>query len=299
MPRTDLTIELSDGRTLGYAEWGEPHAFPVFGFHGTPACRLFHYGEHAPLEAGVRLIHPDRPGYGLSDYQPGRMVLDWPRDVAELADVLGLERFALFGVSGGGPHAAACAYALADRVTAVGLVSAIGPFWDVPELDALATENTIAWARDLIDRTRRDRAAAEAYILAQCEEELEMIARDPGEWSNYWSDLMAEPDRALEADPAIRAILHQSLREAVRPGPLGYARDTMLLVAEPWGFGAEEIAVPVHVWHGELDAMVPLAVAEYLARVIPDATAHIFPREAHFLVFPHAVEILRTLGESR
>ena len=114
----------------------------------------------------------------------------------------------------------------------------------------------------------------------------------------FWGDLVAEPDRAREAAPRTQAISTSALREAVRPGPAGYARDTMLLVAEPWGFAAEEIAVPVHVWHGDLDAMVPLAVADYFLRVIPNATAHIFPGEAHLLVFPHAVEILRTLAES-
>ena len=127
-------VRLRDGRNLAYSEWGPAEGVPVFGFHGTPNSRLVHLGADAPRAAGVRLILPDRPGLGRSDFQPGRTLLDWPRDVAELADALGIDRFAAFGVSGGGPHAASCAAALGDRVTAVGLVSAAGPAYDAPEV---------------------------------------------------------------------------------------------------------------------------------------------------------------------
>src|SRR5919108_581927 len=91
-------------------------------------------GREAPDAAGVRLVLVDRPGYGRSDHQPGRRLLDWPGDVAQVADALGVELFAVFGMSGGGPHAAACGYALPERVSAVGLVSSPGPVWDRREL---------------------------------------------------------------------------------------------------------------------------------------------------------------------
>jgi pimeloyl-ACP methyl ester carboxylesterase len=102
------TAELHDGRRLGYAEWGPADGTPVLGFLGTSLSSLAHLGEDAPRAAGVRLVLVDRPGYGRSDHQPGRTLLDWPADVAELADALAIERFAVFGMSGGGPYAAAC-----------------------------------------------------------------------------------------------------------------------------------------------------------------------------------------------
>src|ERR687893_2368518 len=107
----DGVLQLADGRALGYSEWGPRDGVPVLGSLGTSLSRLAHLGHEPPQAAGVRLILVDRPGYGVSDFQPGRRLLDWPADVAGLAEALALERFAVFGMSGGGPHAAACGYA--------------------------------------------------------------------------------------------------------------------------------------------------------------------------------------------
>src|ERR1035441_6500144 len=106
---------LGDGRDIGWLELGEPDGAPVFAFHGTPGSRLqLTIDETAIGDAGVRLVCPDRPGYGLSTFQPGRRLVDWPGDVAHLADHLGIGRFAVMGISGGGPHAAACAAMLGE-----------------------------------------------------------------------------------------------------------------------------------------------------------------------------------------
>jgi pimeloyl-ACP methyl ester carboxylesterase len=124
-------LRLRDGRRLAYREYGASEGVPVFFFHGWPGSRLdFAPNEGAARDAGARVIAVDRPGIGESDPQPGRQVLDWPRDVSELADSLGVERFAVLGFSFGGPYARACAYVLADRVTRAGLVSCLGPIDD-------------------------------------------------------------------------------------------------------------------------------------------------------------------------
>ncbi|MEM8962720.1 MAG: alpha/beta hydrolase, partial [Acidobacteriota bacterium] len=126
--RSNATIELDDGRRLGYADLGTPEGVPFFFFHGTPGSRLGHV-EHDALATipGVRLLLPERPGYGLSDPKPDRTLLDWARDVAQLADHLGIERFAVGGESGGGPHALACAAALGERVSMVILLASPAP----------------------------------------------------------------------------------------------------------------------------------------------------------------------------
>lgn len=124
----DQSITLSDGRLLGFQGLGAPDGRPLFFFHGTPGSRLV-FSPNDPIAQipGLHLIIPDRPGYGLSDPQPGRTLLDWPGDVAELADHLGLDAFAVAGESGGGPHALACAYRLADRVTMALALSSPAP----------------------------------------------------------------------------------------------------------------------------------------------------------------------------
>lgn len=125
---TDKTLQLHDGRTFGYAEYGLAEGKALFYFHGYPGARVEAepFAEYAARE-GIRLISVDRPGMGLSSFQPGRHFLDWPDDVVELADCLHLDRFAVVGVSGGGPYALACVYKIPERLTACGIVSGIGP----------------------------------------------------------------------------------------------------------------------------------------------------------------------------
>jgi pimeloyl-ACP methyl ester carboxylesterase len=278
-------FQLSDGRALGYAEWGD--GAPVFGFHGTSLSRLAHLGEDAPRRAGVRLILVDRPGYGLSDHQPERTLLDWPRDIAQLADGLGIDRFAVFGMSGGGPHAAACAYALGDRVSALGLVSSPAPVWDRPELLFSAP----AHRRPLIELARCDPGVVARRLLEDCRAELERMAVD----SRNGKGGGPEADQAVMADPEIRARFDAATRETVGRGPEGYARDLFLLYVAPWGFRPEELAVPTQVWHGVADEAVSPRIAEFFAETIPHSRLHLIPGAGHLLLWSHAEEILSSL----
>ena len=134
----DRDIRLRDGRVLAYAEYGRAGGQPIIHCHGSPSSRvegrLFWAGSVA-AELGVRIIIPDRPGMGRSTFLAGRRVVDWPNDVMELADSLGIGSFSVLGESGGGPYAAACGALLPDRVRAVGLLNCVAPF-DVPGLAA-------------------------------------------------------------------------------------------------------------------------------------------------------------------
>src|SRR5208282_1859736 len=124
----DRHIVLADGRKLGYSEYGAQRGLPVLGFHGTPGSRFMFRLVHEPARRlGLRIIAPDRPGFGLSDYQENRTLSDWANDVSALADKLGLARFGVAGISGGGPYVAACAALLPERVTAAALISPVGP----------------------------------------------------------------------------------------------------------------------------------------------------------------------------
>src|SRR5690606_28847831 len=119
---------LRDGRALHFMEFGRPDGVPAFGFHGTPGSRfMFRLADPAASRLGLRLIAPERPGFGLSSFQKRRKLSDWASDMRELADALGIDRFAVAGVSGGGPYAAACAALMPERVLAAALVSPMGP----------------------------------------------------------------------------------------------------------------------------------------------------------------------------
>src|SRR5689334_22999351 len=126
-PVTQL-LRLADGRDLAWCERGTPAGTPVFVFHGLPGSRLQrHPDESISTALNARIILTDRPGFGMSSPHPGRTLADWPADVAALADHLGIERFALMGVSGGGPSGCACAAMLGDRVTRAAIVNSVGP----------------------------------------------------------------------------------------------------------------------------------------------------------------------------
>ena len=280
---------LSDGRALGYAEWGSPDGAPVFGFHGTSLSRLAHLGDDAPRAAGVRLILVDRPGYGLSDLHPERTLLDWPRDIAELADWLGIDRFAAFGMSGGGPHAAACAYALPERVSALGLVSSPAPVWDRPELRFSAPPHR----RPMIELAESDHELITRRLLEDCRDELERMAagsRNGGKADG------PEADQAILADPEVRGRFDAATRETIERGPDGYARDLVLLYVTPWGFRPEEIKVPTQVWHGDQDEAVSPRIARFFAETIPGSRLHMLEGAGHLLLWSHSEEILRSLA---
>ena len=268
-------MDLRDGRRLGYAEWGLPGGMPVLGFLGTSLSRLAHLGDEAPRSAGVRLVLVDRPGYGLSDFQPGRALLDWPRDVAELADALAIDRFAVFGMSGGGPHAAACGFALSERVTAVGLISSPGPVWDRRELLFSLPPHR----QELVPLAEHDPAAAARQLVDDCRAELEEAVRD--------GDI---------GDAELRERFRAAARETAARGPEGYAHDLFLLFFAPWGFAPEEIRVPVQIWHGDADEAVSPVVAEFFARTIPDSELRMVPGEGHLLLWSQAEEILDALA---
>ncbi|HSR24476.1 MAG TPA: alpha/beta hydrolase [Candidatus Eisenbacteria bacterium] len=281
-PRTSV-IRLRDGRRLAFAEWGDPHGRPVIHHHGTPGSRLEH--EAAPDEyraAGVRVITPDRPGYGLSDPLPGRTLLDWPADVAELADALGLERFGVTSLSGGGVSALACAVRIPERLTGVVLTGCPGPM-DRP--GALRDMRLLNRAGMLLARR------TPALLNAGCRLLGGAVRRHPGFFYERSSRDKPAPDRRWLSLPEVRRAEVATIAEALRPGVAGYVQDVLLL-AHAWGFAPGEIAVPVQLWHGDVDTVVPLHHAQHLASAIPRASLRVCAGEGHMVMWSHLTEVL-------
>lgn len=283
----DQQITLGDGRALGFSEYGHPQGQPVFFFHGWPSSRL----EAEMLAATaqkqqIRLIAADRPGFGLSSFQPGRQLIDWPADVVELADALELDRFAVLGVSGGGPFAAACALKIPQRLRAAGIVSGIGPF-DAP--GALNKMRPLNRRLALIGRWAPWLFRLVAWPSVRA------LRRDPeGYFARAMAD-MPDPDRATLAQDEIRLCLQRAGQEAFRSGSRGAALENAL-TARPWGFRLQDIATEVHLWHGELDRNVPVAMARTVASTIPNCQARFYEKEGHAsLLANHQEAILDTL----
>lgn len=281
------TLRLRDGRTLGYAEYGAAGGIPVFVFHGSPGARLQVRPAHAPARArGIRIIAPDRPGLGLSTRLAGRRVTDWPHDVRALADALGLERFAVVGISGGGPYAAACAWRLPGHIVRAGIVSGVAA--DGSELgDGLRHPERLML--NLVLKTPwliRPLMAAGAVPSRRLPERIFERVRA----------LSPPVDRAILRRPEVAACLIAGLREAFRNGGQGTA-DDLLLLARPWTFRAEEIRVPVRLWHGDADAVVPVSMGRHLAEAIPHCRAEFIAGGGHFLVFDRIGSFLEAMIE--
>ena len=288
MAAIDQTIRLSDGRTLSYAEYGDPKGKPVLYMHGNPGCRqdpqLFTPG--CLEQFGIRLIAPDRPGVGLSSYQPGRKMLDWPADVGALADALRIDRFSVLAVSGGGPYGAVCALKLRERVSMTFIASGVGPF-DRPEL-----LRGMGPGRYFFTAARLHPVLG-AAILALMQMGMKSMKTNTDSSSTGG---MPEADMAVMRDPRVSAVFFGLIDESMRMGRRGLAYDASL-IARPWGFPLNEIASPVHLWHGDADINVPVAMARFVAGQIPGCRSRYFPGEGHFsLIINHQDEILQMLA---
>jgi pimeloyl-ACP methyl ester carboxylesterase len=277
---------LPDGRDLGWLELGDPAGAPVFAFHGTPGSRLQMAIADSPLtDTGVRLICPDRPGYGLSTFQPRRRLVDWPGDVAHLADHLGIDRFAVMGISGGGPHSAVCAALLKDRVTAAALVSGVGPLADPGMEEGMMRSNQILTA---LSRRRSP------VIRIVIEIQVAVMRRWPSKAFDFLLKQLPPADQAVLSRPEVRALFELDAVRTSRTAARAAVQDLELIAAE-WGFDLGSIDVPVHIWQGDADVNVPVRHARLMHEAIPGSVLQEFPGEGHFMVLDHLEEIVGAL----
>jgi pimeloyl-ACP methyl ester carboxylesterase len=272
------TIQTRDERTLDVHEAGDPAGFPVVFHHGTPSAGLA-YGPHAALarEQGIRLIGYDRPGYGSSTRAPNRRVEDCVADVTEIADTLKLDAFAAWGISGGGPHALACAALCDDRLKAVASLAAVAPY-GADGLDWLAgmgEENHVEFGKAL---------DGEDSLRAYCEPAAEaMFNAKPDELVQLLDSLLGPEEKSVLTGRFAEYLLecdHHGLEHGVN----GWIDDDFAFV-EPWGFEVEDISRPVLLLHGEDDRFVPVSHGRWLAARIPGVEARIDVADGHLTLF--------------
>ena len=262
------TIRTADGRTLELHELGDPDGFPIVHHHGTPGSGDLYERWATP---GVRLVGYDRAGYGGSTRRPGRVVADVVGDITAIADALGFERYATWGLSGGGPHALACAALADDRCIAAASLAGVGP-WDADGLDWLAGmgDGNIREFGLTLEGEDALRPALEA-------ERGELVAIT----SEQLRDAMAphlSPTDAAALTGQLAGYFHRSMAHALEPGADGWIDDD-LAFARPWGFELSAIDRPVLVLQGGDDLMVPPAHGRWLAGHVPGCEARI--EEAH------------------
>ena len=274
---------LPDDRRLAYAEFGDPAGRPVLLVHGNPGSRLFWSRLAAPFGPGLRLIAPDRPGVGFSDFGKGRTVADWPDDVASLVSNLGIEKIDLLGVSAGGPYALACAWKIPHLLGSVGVYAPMGPY--LPEtiaglVPSLAKLYRVAPRHPRLIRLQMAIMALLSRWLPSLYVKLvirEFSATDMAAYRRLDLAHRIVPDR----------------REFYRQWGRGAAYD--VTIPATWPIPLAEITLPVFLWQGELDTAVPPSSSRYLATQIPDCRATFIPNAGHFWIFEHVGDVLDTL----
>jgi pimeloyl-ACP methyl ester carboxylesterase len=280
-------MELPDGRELAWLELGDVNDPPVFVFHGTPGSRLqISFDDGAIIAARVRFIAVDRPGYGHSTFQPARRLADWASDIACLADHLHVERFSVVGISGGGPHAAACARFLPDRVRGMAIVSGVGPLADSGSEDEMVIFNRL-----ITQLARRSRYLVWPLFAVSGS----LFRRWPEMSIRATSGQLPRSDIEIMSRPEVRSAYIDSYRRAPASSAKAAAQD-FFLFAHDWGFRLEDITTPLHVWHGDDDRNVPISHGRLQAESILGACMHDCPGEGHLLVLDRLEEILRTVS---
>lgn len=286
---TENHIILPDGRKLAYAEFGKPNGNPVFYFHGSPSSRLepLLIGNEAWDRLGLRVIAPDRPGNGASDFQPNRGFTDWPKDVLALADSLSLDRFAVLGNSGGGPYVAVCAARIPERIGSAVIVSG-GWQMNLPE-----AKNNMPFVNRIF-LILAGHAPPLARLLLKA-----MGAAAVGDREKELAKLQARvppADYAAFAEPGRIEALHEMMRECMRQGTKGPAWDLKLYMRE-FDFKLEEIRIPLTLFHGERDVNAPIALVRSMVAKLPSARLVTYEQEAHFSTLcNHLDEIAQALS---
>jgi len=271
---------------LGFAEYGDASGKAVFHFNGSGGSRLEHPQDLSILtDLGVRLISTDRPGHGISDPQPGRKLLDWPDDVGQLADHLGIDSFYIEGWSAGGPHALACAYKIPDRILAGALISGLAP------PDRPNPYEGLPFAMKTLMIIGRN-VPSLVYLFRRMMRK--NLQGDPDKMGDRLKSSFPPPDQKAIEESGSGDWLIENIQEGYSQGGDGPAQDD-ILINTSWGFKLQDIQVRFDVWQGEVDKNVPLNQGVYQDKLLPNSRLTVLPGQAHLYLLTHWREVLEAL----
>lgn len=267
---------------IAWSEYGRPDGTPVFYFHGMPGSSLEAMSvDSIARDLNLRLIAPERPGYGDSASRIDFSLQDWPLLISELAEQLKLDHFSILGYSGGGPYALACAHYMPSRINRIVLVSSPAPL-----SSKVMRQNINADFKPLFELAATDHAAALQQLspMVASAEVLMGIMQAP----------LSGSDKTLFEQDEFRKNYLQNLSRAIQQGSSGFINDLRCLYL-PWPFDLEDIQLPIDIWHGRNDINIGFPVAEFLTDAMRNASPHFLHNSGHFFIFSHWKEILESL----
>lgn len=277
---TDKSLILADGRKLTYTDLGDPQGYPIIFGHGMPGCRLEGHFFHTQAQRhGFRILTPDRPGIGHSDYQHNRVLLDYPEDIRELVDALGLQRFSHVGWSSGGSRTLACCYKLSER-TDLGVC--LSGYTNFVEYEGTHT---------LIEATRWPGPQLARFSPGLMRLVVKLVVwlskHHPGLYMREAEQLVSESDRQLLLQFQAEALFQKDQLECLTSGGKAIATDLLTELVD-WGFRLSQVSTPVLIYLGEQDPFVPINYARHLVKNLPNAELTLMPETGH--LYPLAEE---------
>ena len=283
--KTNNIIQLSDGKKLCYAEYGDPNGEPVFLFHGNPGSRLsWGLYPESPFLQNIRIIAPDRPGYGRTEFKK-QALEKWPQDITELADHLGINDFHLFAPSGGGPYALACAWQIPERLKSVGLFGSVGPYTK-ESVEGVNKPLRILWS-----------LANRLFFLVKFQNRVmaKKARKNPFKLFAAIRDLeLSEYDKQITNKKGIENIFINVFPESYLQDGIGSAYDVTL--PKNWKIPLSQIKSKIVLWHAEEDFLVG-NMTKYLANNLPNSELISLPKVGHLWIMEHVKEVLEKLTD--
>jgi len=277
-------LMLSDGRRLQYAEFGDPQGWPVIHIHGILGCRYERLpDDDSTTKLGVRLIIPDRPGYGLSGHAPGHGYLDFADDLLQLVDHLDIEQCSVMGLSIGAIYGSAFAYRTPQRLRKLAMISSTPPFRSFSDFTGVpaSLKLLIAFSKFLPTAAQM---ITETAIKNACKNPGKFLANIP----------VCDSDQAIFAHPFLQEHIEQCLLTGNKDCHAGFV-DDILLTADPWPFPVEDIRTKIDFWHGTEDQHSPIHRIKPVIDAAPNKYFHRIEGGGHFLIYKHWQEILESL----
>jgi pimeloyl-ACP methyl ester carboxylesterase len=283
----DRRLILADGRVIGFREYGAADGLPIICFHGTPGSRvMFGIADDFARENGLRLVAPERAGFGMSSFAKARPLAQSADEMVALCDALGVERVALAGVSGGAPFAAAFAAARPERVSAMGLVSPVGPFAGPERPRRIGPAHRLVFrvlpGVPLLYRFLFSFGRAGFLFVPDAMAALLMSRSAPSDWR-------------ILSEKRVRKNLLRGLREGVRPG-VGGAVEELRCFSRPWNLPLESITAPTILWQGLSDRNVPVPAALRLGELIPGCEVRRIEGAGHYWILRNYGHVLESVA---
>lgn len=289
MNRKEQYISLKDNRKLGFAEYGNREGYPIVYCHGSQSSRLeMHYDPLFAVENDLRIITIDRPGHGISDFNPQGSILSFAEDVKQLLDSLEINQFSVVGMSAGSPFALGITYLFPESVHKTSIISGFIPY----------TKESAKYLSKEV-KVMLNLAKSLPFLLKiLLKIQAKQISKKPEKALQAFLKVMSEPDQKVLKNESVMLVIEKMFKESFRNGSEGVAYEISKLLVNDWGFKLDEIKGSVVFWHGKKDNNVPYKWAELMQRKLQNATLNLCSEEGHLLIFEHAEEIFTSLKEN-